>query len=157
MNAQHAPAALRHSCEVAEVKSACRKAHSTSAGTAISSSQATSTVARMLRGEENSRSLSQGHTPTWLLGGGRPSLGICVVVLMSTLHQRDALVVPVHEDRYGQTDRQVGRHDDENALDGLPGLVHGDRKSTRLNSSHVKISYAVFCLKKKKRETPACG
>src|SRR5436309_11278781 len=29
-------------------------------------------------------------------------------------------------------------------------LVHGDRKSTRLNSSHVKISYAVFCLKKKK-------
>src|SRR5690625_6526821 len=27
----------------------------------------------------------------------------------------------------------------------------GDRKSTRLNSSHVAISYAVFCLKKKKR------
>src|SRR5690606_40857491 len=29
----------------------------------------------------------------------------------------------------------------------------GDRKSTRLNSSHVKISYAVFCLKKKKTTT----
>src|SRR5690606_40812630 len=29
--------------------------------------------------------------------------------------------------------------------------VLGDRKSTRLNSSHVKISYAVFCLKKKNR------
>src|SRR5690606_34145331 len=29
--------------------------------------------------------------------------------------------------------------------------VSGDRKSTRLNSSHVKISYAVFCLKKKKK------
>src|SRR5690606_41669635 len=28
-----------------------------------------------------------------------------------------------------------------------------DRKSTRLNSSHVKISYAVFCLKKKNRQT----
>src|SRR5207302_6018078 len=28
--------------------------------------------------------------------------------------------------------------------------LKGDRKSTRLNSSHVKISYAVFCLKKKK-------
>src|SRR5207249_8345680 len=27
--------------------------------------------------------------------------------------------------------------------------IHGDRKSTRLNSSHVSISYAVFCLKKK--------
>src|SRR6266511_5824755 len=33
-----------------------------------------------------------------------------------------------------------------------------DRKSTRLNSSHVKISYAVFCLKKKKkRMTVVCG
>src|SRR5690606_14262615 len=29
-------------------------------------------------------------------------------------------------------------------------LIAADRKSTRLNSSHVKISYAVFCLKKKK-------
>src|SRR5437660_6430364 len=29
-------------------------------------------------------------------------------------------------------------------------LAFGDRKSTRLNSSHVAISYAVFCLKKKK-------
>src|SRR5690606_41532841 len=29
-------------------------------------------------------------------------------------------------------------------------IVEQDRKSTRLNSSHVKISYAVFCLKKKK-------
>src|SRR2546430_13661496 len=28
--------------------------------------------------------------------------------------------------------------------------AHGDRKSTRLNSSHSQISYAVFCLKKKK-------
>src|SRR3712207_7755180 len=29
----------------------------------------------------------------------------------------------------------------------------GDRKSTRLNSSHANISYAVFCLKKKKKNT----
>src|SRR3712207_7143532 len=34
--------------------------------------------------------------------------------------------------------------------------VRGDRKSTRLNSSHANISYAVFCLKKKtKNTTPA--
>src|SRR5690606_42128695 len=34
-------------------------------------------------------------------------------------------------------------------------LAHGgtDRKSTRLNSSHVKISYAVFCLKKKNKNS----
>src|SRR5438874_6184749 len=35
---------------------------------------------------------------------------------------------------------------------GLAGRdARGDRKSTRLNSSHVEISYAVFCLKKKKK------
>src|SRR5690554_4061952 len=32
---------------------------------------------------------------------------------------------------------------------GYP-IVYGERKSTRLNSSHVRISYAVFCLKKKR-------
>src|SRR5438874_4970134 len=37
-----------------------------------------------------------------------------------------------------------GRGDDEARAD------HRDRKSTRLNSSHVEISYAVFCLKKKR-------
>src|SRR5439155_20034458 len=40
-------------------------------------------------------------------------------------------------------------------VDAQPGLVahrRTDRKSTRLNSSHVAISYAVFCLKKKKSE-----
>src|SRR4030043_1084134 len=41
-------------------------------------------------------------------------------------------------------------------------LLRGDRKSTRLNSSHGYISYAVFCLKKKKTineedETPRSG
>src|SRR5690554_7405224 len=35
---------------------------------------------------------------------------------------------------------------------GPPGTQLTDRKSTRLNSSHVRISYAVFCLKKKKAE-----
>src|SRR2546426_7135211 len=36
--------------------------------------------------------------------------------------------------------------------DGLPAA--SDRKSTRLNSSHLVISYAVFCLKKKKKHNP---
>src|SRR5439155_21352797 len=35
---------------------------------------------------------------------------------------------------------------------GTPAFSPGDRKSTRLNSSHVAISYAVFCLKKKKKQ-----
>src|SRR3989442_10255863 len=34
------------------------------------------------------------------------------------------------------------------------GACRADRKSTRLNSSHVRISYAVFCLKKKKNNEP---
>src|SRR3712207_7389919 len=34
-----------------------------------------------------------------------------------------------------------------------PGRARRDRKSTRLNSSHANISYAVFCLKKKKTQT----
>src|SRR5690606_2988269 len=40
---------------------------------------------------------------------------------------------------------------DEDILVGQPS--EEDRKSTRLNSSHVKISYAVFCLKKKTTKT----
>src|SRR2546430_17524797 len=40
--------------------------------------------------------------------------------------------------------KALGPHDRRDEL-------HADRKSTRLNSSHSQISYAVFCLKKKKR------
>src|SRR5256885_5461504 len=41
----------------------------------------------------------------------------------------------------------------ENSNDSHP--IWLDRKSTRLNSSHLVISYAVFCLKKKKEPMPA--
>src|SRR5438270_5745627 len=51
---------------------------------------------------------------------------------------------------------QPGRPDPGHALAaGEAGVCHqffGDRKSTRLNSSHSQISYAVFCLKKKKKK-----
>src|SRR2546430_9980140 len=48
--------------------------------------------------------------------------------------------------------RRAGR-DDADALRDRPRRAPGarDRKSTRLNSSHSQISYAVFCLKKKKQ------
>src|SRR5690349_22213704 len=43
----------------------------------------------------------------------------------------------------------------EHVIEALPRILEDhpnvDRKSTRLNSSHVEISYAVFCLKKKTR------
>src|SRR3989475_11886621 len=45
----------------------------------------------------------------------------------------------------------IGR---ESAISALrEWMAHLDRKSTRLNSSHSQISYAVFCLKKKKKDT----
>src|SRR5690606_17151801 len=53
---------------------------------------------------------------------------------------------------YGQTGPYASRAGFGSIGEAMGGLryVCGDRKSTRLNSSHVKISYAVFCLKKKK-------
>src|SRR3712207_6859947 len=49
--------------------------------------------------------------------------------------------VGISEVRPGAVDSPFWRH-----------LSHPDRKSTRLNSSHANISYAVFCLKKKKNK-----
>src|SRR2546422_6538855 len=51
--------------------------------------------------------------------------------------------------------KQRGEALDHILLSGPPGLgktTLADRKSTRLNSSHGYISYAVFCLKKKKKK-----
>src|SRR5258705_8116062 len=48
--------------------------------------------------------------------------------------------------------RETGKdfpQDPHDQLWGAIGAVFSDRKSTRLNSSHLGISYAVFCLKKK--------
>src|SRR3989454_4851019 len=45
----------------------------------------------------------------------------------------------------------LGLKEAKDLVDGAPKAVKEDRKSTRLNSSHLVISYAVFCLKKKKK------
>src|SRR5438874_3743161 len=60
------------------------------------------------------------------------------------------------EDWPGES-RGRGRRLRRPPAEGIPGLRRRlcqarDRKSTRLNSSHVEISYAVFCLKKKKKK-----
>src|SRR5579864_9650995 len=47
-------------------------------------------------------------------------------------------------------DRDARRRDDEADRAQHHDQLRQDRKSTRLNSSHMSISYAVFCLKKKK-------
>src|SRR2546427_7260627 len=51
--------------------------------------------------------------------------------------------------------RLVGRAAAGDSLADALGRLLADRKSTRLNSSHSQISYAVFCLKKKKKTTAA--
>src|SRR5207245_11430173 len=48
--------------------------------------------------------------------------------------------------------RAAARGDSNSSGSGRVGVAPGDRKSTRLNSSHGSISYAVFCLKKKKKK-----
>src|SRR3989442_5725976 len=53
-----------------------------------------------------------------------------------------------------QLDDVHRRHGEACAVDHAAD-VPVDRKSTRLNSSHVRISYAVFCLKKKKKQHTA--
>src|SRR3712207_8579947 len=53
----------------------------------------------------------------------------------------------------GDEDRVGGLVVEAVALDEALEDVLQDRKSTRLNSSHANISYAVFCLKKNKRST----
>src|SRR5690606_41743401 len=61
------------------------------------------------------------------------------------LHSRDGAPDLEGEDGY----RSAVFLDVDGSITGTPGRwVTVDRKSTRLNSSHVKISYAVFCLKK---------
>src|SRR5207249_5963017 len=96
---------------------------------------------------------------------------------ISTLSLHDALPISVGKivARHGRNDRVLELHSAHGFRDALwfvrlqrqrPRGAHGaeaararatvagdherDRKSTRLNSSHVSISYAVFCLKKKK-------
>src|SRR5437870_7321227 len=51
----------------------------------------------------------------------------------------------------GRDDHRLGGSGRHEARQARPDLL-GDRKSTRLNSSHVAISYAVFCLKKKNKK-----
>src|SRR3712207_7139112 len=76
-----------------------------------------------------------------------------------TLSLHDALPIYEHvgaEDVrvvLGEVPRQA-REGDVAAVRADRRLATADRKSTRLNSSHANISYAVFCLKKKTYSTP---
>src|SRR3712207_8970880 len=73
-----------------------------------------------------------------------------------TLSLHDALPISPRRarDRRRRIRRGSSRRPDECSPEprpSRPGSPRQDRKSTRLNSSHANISYAVFCLKKKKQ------
>src|SRR3712207_8337429 len=74
---------------------------------------------------------------TTLFRSSRRSVSASAVNMRSARCGSDMLDIPVH--------RGVGS--------GTTMVLYLDRKSTRLNSSHANISYAVFCLKKKKNST----
>src|SRR5690349_23942315 len=76
--------------------------------------------------------------------------------IIYTLSLHDALPISLEDRRHRRRDEdaqpdQRGARRDRSELHAAPAdrRRRGDRKSTRLNSSHVEISYAVFCLKKK--------
>src|SRR5438034_11073250 len=79
----------------------------------------------------------------------------------STLFPYTTLFRSLAEDGHEDAVLSVGQAEIASVLNGIDyfgdvaqtngsALMAGDRKSTRLNSSHTVISYAVFCLKKKK-------
>src|SRR5258708_27251563 len=84
--------------------------------------------------------------------------------LFRSAHDGDVTALVLHQHDQAGNDVERRHHDDQGedkehhiALDiisGLIMLVKEDRKSTRLNSSHQIISYAVFCLKKKISKKP---
>src|SRR5690554_7349966 len=71
------------------------------------------------------------------IGRAQTGTGKTAAFLISTITQ--LLETPPPDERYMGEPRAL--------------IIAPDRKSTRLNSSHVRISYAVFCLKKKKKQT----
>src|SRR5256885_12124669 len=57
----------------------------------------------------------------------------------------------------GPDGKSLSDESEASAIEFALDALEVDRKSTRLNSSHLVISYAVFCLKKKKQRTPRHG
>src|SRR5690625_2814408 len=74
--------------------------------------------------------------------GNNPLVGFVVFVILVIIQY---IVITKGAERVSEVAARF-------TLDAMPGKQMRDRKSTRLNSSHVAISYAVFCLKKKTKQ-----
>src|SRR3712207_8271605 len=93
----------------------------------------------MMRGPP--RSTLFPYTPLFRSGGG-------VSLPLVARTERGAELVALAERLAGELAEGAAEHDRAGTYPF--GAIEADRKSTRLNSSHANISYAVFCLKKKK-------
>src|SRR5690606_36630880 len=127
----------RHSAALAAWKSASRNSHSMAAGAAISKSQATRMVSKALSGVAKSPSANRSGSGYRAEAGGDGT----ILSAMSALHQGDAPVVPVHQNRNGQADRKVSGHDDQDVFYGLSRLVQGgigDGNDVRVADSHCE-------------------
>src|SRR3712207_7067182 len=71
-------------------------------------------------------------------------------LLLRAYHEGGQVNIEITDDGKGIDPAVIGRKALEKGLVSAEQLSRIDRKSTRLNSSHANISYAVFCLKKKK-------
>src|SRR2546422_3127988 len=132
------------------------------------------TSARTMRPPRAPRGFRLANLATAIQGAARAGDSVAVSRLgLATTVSRPAIIPssraiallvpdPGIEHAVGQVDHQVQDQDDrgDEEDDGLEhdeipvdDAVDQDRKSTRLNSSHGYISYAVFCLKKKKDYT----
>src|SRR5207302_10514500 len=81
------------------------------------------------------------------------SLHDALPISSATAYAQESAEVMTQTQTQGFTESFVSTPGVEATVEGQVTIVlDGDRKSTRLNSSHVKISYAVFCLKKKKKK-----
>src|SRR5258705_14001042 len=90
----------------------------------------------------------------------RSTLFPYTTLFRSRLHGSDGILGPPHHVRHLVPPAELrlphtgrSRHRRVPELRVPPRTAGVDRKSTRLNSSHLGISYAVFCLKKKKRDS----
>src|SRR5437773_3178529 len=102
--------------------------------------------------EQKSFHLRWRHSETLVLDHFFNAVNYVVKILFVTTHDV-ARPIPAIAQHCGCGLRivPISRHELRAPHDQLTGFAR-DRKSTRLNSSHITISYAVFCLKKKKQK-----
>src|SRR5690349_1695163 len=96
--------------------------------------------------------LRKEHVKRRLVGhwGTTPGLNFIYVHLNRVIKERDLNMIYIIGPGHGGPGIVANTWLEGTYSEVYPNISQEDRKSTRLNSSHVEISYAVFCLKKKK-------